>query len=95
MSLLQVNLGNGRQGTIELDTFTRMLKDEFYDNEEVRMDKPEAWANSYCYMAIAPTGSSIYAPVWSCIRKTFNADSKGIRMQYRENIAWADHTIGW
>ncbi len=89
MSLLSLNLGNGRKGTIELDTFTRMLNSQIRDNEEVRMDKPDSWLNGAEYMGVAPSGSSITDTVWACIKRTW-FNNRCIRVQFKENMAWVD-----
>lgn len=92
MSQLTLNLGNGKRGTVELDTFTRMLTSQIYDTEEMRMSRPISCANGFEYMAIAISNSSITDNVWSCIRRTW-LNNKCVRIQFKENIAWSDKDI--
>ena len=71
MTLYSIPLGYGKTGTVEVDTFTRMLNNQIYDNEEIRMEKPLTWDGTYEYMGLAPSGSLVNDPVWACIRKTW------------------------
>lgn len=95
MSLLSIKLGNGKEGIVEVDTFTRMLNNQIYDSEEMRLERGSDLTLSYEYMGIAPSGSSTSLPVWSCIRKTW-ANSRCTRVQYKDNIAWSNKAnLSW
>lgn len=94
MSRLQSRLGYGRVGDVELDSFTRLLTNQIFDNEEVRLDKPLSWDNTYEYVSLALAGSSIDDPVWDCIRRTW-VNNRCVRMQYQPNIAWSNRANGW
>ena len=95
MSKLQTRLGYGKTAVVEMDTFTRIIKGEFWDFEEVRYDRPSAYSNSFAYVGVATQGSSILEPVWSCIRRTYDENGKVVRDQFRQNIAWSDRFTGW
>ena len=94
MSQLQTRLGYGQTGVIELDAVTRILNGQFYDNEEVRIDRPTLFDNAFEYVAVAPDGSKTSDPVWYCIRCTW-VNNRKTRLQFRENIAWDDRAQGW
>ena len=90
MSLLTERLGYARTATVELDTFTRICKGQFYDNEEIR----KFYSGAYEYICIAPIGSAISDPVWNSVRVTW-LNNRKIRMQYQENMTYSDITNGW
>lgn len=90
MARLHIRLGNGRTGTLELDDFSRIQHEDFYDYEEVR----KIWVGNYEFIAVAENGASIYEPVWKCVRITW-LNGKKMRIQYQENIAYSDINNGW
>ncbi len=83
-----------KQGIIELNVFTRLLEGEIYDFEEIRKDSPLDYTDGYEYVGLAPSGSSIADPVWSCIRFTWE-NSRKTRMQYKADMTWNNRTQGW
>lgn len=85
---------DSKQGVIELETFNRILQGDIYDYEEIRMDKPTDYTNGFEYVGLAPTGSSIFDPVWSCVRCTW-VNMKKTRMQFRANMPWDLRINGW
>lgn len=95
MSRLHYDLVADRKtADLELDVFTRILTGQIYDNEEVRMDKPESYNNGFEYCGVAELGSDPSLPVWNCIRCTWMNNRK-VRMQYRSNIIWNNRSGGW
>lgn len=94
MSLATFRLGNGKTGTIELDAFTRMLNNEIYDTEEMRLERPVGYEYGYEYMGLALSGSSPSEPVWCCIRRTW-LNKTVIRIQYKSEVIWDFKWIGW
>lgn len=90
MALITENLGNGFTGTYEASTFARLLRDEIEESEEIR----KFWSGNYEYACLAPSGSSIYDPVWCAVRTTW-LNGKKIRVQYQENMTYSDITNGW
>jgi hypothetical protein len=92
MSLLSLPLGYGRSAIVESDVFTRMLNDQIYDNEELRMDKPSDYTSGYEYLGLALAGSSITNAVWCCIKRTWQ-NNRCIRVQYKAAIPWTDRAI--
>ena len=97
MAQLSTHLGYGKTGIIELDIFTRMLREEIYDYEEVRLVQPSygAYWNTFSYMGLAIAGSPIDQPVWNVIRKTIDGGGRTSRIQFRENIKWTEYALGW
>lgn len=69
MSLVASSLGNGLHEIKEADLFTRILTNQFEDNEEVRYDMPDTQVNTWAYIGVAKAGSSILDPVWACMRR--------------------------
>ena len=94
MSLLTQNLGYGQTGTIEIDVFTRLMVGNIADTEELRLDVPGTFDNTYSYIGIAESGSNPSDLVWSCIRCSWTNNRK-TRIQYRTNMAWSDRAQGW
>lgn len=90
MSQLQVSLGYGKIGIIELDTFTRILNDQIYDTEEIRKD----FNGNYEYVAIALSGSNVDDSVWNCVRVTW-LNGHRIRVQFQSNISWTTKDLNW
>ena len=85
---------DAQQGIIEMDVFTRLLKGEIYDTEEVRKESPSDYSNGFEYVGVALSGSSIYDPVWNCCRCTWESFKK-TRIQFRKNISWDQKDLGW
>lgn len=85
---------DSKQGVIELDVFTRILKGEFYDDEEVRIERPGSYILGEEYVGLAKAGSSVFDPVWNCARCVW-VNGKKTRMQFRSNIVWEDRITGW
>lgn len=90
MAQLETELGYGKRAIIETDTFTRLLKGEVYDDEELRKDV----SGAYEYVALAKDGSASSAAVWYCVRVTWQ-DGHKTRMQYRADIRWDQKDQGW
>jgi hypothetical protein len=95
MSLLHTNIGNGQADIVEMDTFTRIMRCQYWDTEEVRYDPPSSYINNWSYVAVAPSGSSILDPVWACVRRSYDARGKVFRDQFRKNIAWSERFNNW
>ncbi len=95
MSILKTRLGYGKEAMVEMDTFTRIMKGEFWDFEEVRYDRPMDYKDAYAYIGVAPAGSPTTDFVWFCIRRTYNAFGKVARDQFRSNMAWDDRASNW
>lgn len=94
MSLLTIRLGYGKTGTVELDVFTRLLNNQLYDNEEIRVDRPVDLTADFEYVAVATAGSSPDDPVWSCIRRSW-INKHVVRIQYQSGIPWTYKELGW
>lgn len=94
MAKLSIREGYGKSYIIEVSDFTRILKGEFEDNEEVRIDRPVDWTDGYEYVGVAPAGSSPNDTVWSCLRCKWLNNRKE-RIQFRSDIAWSNRTQGW
>jgi len=75
-------------------TFTRILTGQFKDNEEVRLDKPAFYLNSFEYVGIALVGSSIEDDVWDVVRVEW-LNNRKIGILFRSAISWADRAVGW
>ncbi len=95
MSQITTNLGYGKQAIVEMDVFTRIMKGEFWDDEEVRYLRPLNYRNSFAYVGLAPSGSSVLDPVWSCVRRSYDANGKCYRDQFQSNIPWVEVENNW
>lgn len=88
--MLIERLGNGQAALYETETFTRMMKGEVLDSEEIR----KYWAGPYEYTCLAPLGTPIDDPIWSAVRTTW-LNNKIVRVQYQENMTYSNITDGW
>lgn len=95
MSQIQTRLDASRSQIEEIDVFTRIMQGEFWDEEEVRYDRPASYVNTWAYVGLAAKGASVLDPVWACVRRSYNANGKVYRDQFRENIAWNERANGW
>lgn len=95
MSIIQTRLDASRSQFEQIDIFTRIMNGEFWDEEEVRYDKPQILINGLAYVGVANAGSSVIDPVWACVRRTYDANGRSARDQFREKIAWIDRANGW
>lgn len=95
MSKITTTLGYGQTSTVEYDFFTRIMKGEFWDDEEVRYDRTNNRANAFEYCGVAPAGSSPLDPVWMCVRRCYDSQGKPYRDQFRKSISWSARTEGW
>ncbi len=95
MSQIQTHLGYSNYSIVEQDVFTRIMKGEFLDGEEVRYDRPIDYRAAWAYVGVAKAGASILDMVWNVIRRSYDANGKCYRDQFRANIAWSDRANGW
>lgn len=94
MSLTTFELGYGKTATVELDVFTRILNNQIYDTEEMRVEKPINYLFGYEYVAIALSGADTDKPIWACVRRTW-LDNHVTRIQYKSDVTWDFKSIGW
>ncbi len=78
---------DSKQGVIELDVFTRILKGEIYDSEEVRKDFDGSYGIGAEYVGVALAGSSTSDEVWNCVKCTWINNHK-TKLQFKANISW-------
>ena len=90
MSQVVTRLGYGVTGIVEADQFTRILNEQFYDDEEVRMLRNSVY--EYCGVALA--GSLTSDPVWTCLRQSRDINGKVCRWQIKFNVVW-DNISQW
>lgn len=83
MSTVTSRLGYGQTGTVTSDLFTRMMHEEFFDDEEVR----KQWINGNEYIGLATSGSDPSLPVWSVIKITWQNNLR-VRWQYANKCVW-------
>ena len=95
MSRLHYDLVADRKSAdIETDVFTRICTEQFFDTEEVRMDKPQTFDGTFEYVGVAETGSATSDAVWQIIRVTWTAN-RPTRRQFQPDMIWDDRTQGW
>lgn len=95
MSQIQTRLDSSRSQIEEMDVFTRIMRGEFWDEEEVRYDRPSDYRNAWAYIGVAVAGASPLDPVWSCVRRAYDANGKVYRDQFRSNVCWTERTNNW
>ncbi len=95
MSQIQTRLDSSHSQIEEQDVFTRIMNGEFWDEEEVRYDRPSSYCNTWAYVGLARAGSSILDPVWACVRRSYDANGKVYRDQFKANMAWSERANGW
>lgn len=76
------------------DTFTRIMQDQYNNDEEVRAFMEGSYDLGFQYIGLAPAGSLETDLVWDCVRCTWVNKSK-TRYQFRQGIAWESRTLGW
>jgi len=74
--------------------FGRILNEQFHNNEEIRIDRPYTYDNTFEYIAVAPSGSNTSEAIWNCIRISWVANRQ-TRIQFRSNVVYDDRTQGW
>ena len=95
MSQIQTRLDSARYQIEEQDVFTRIMRGEFWDEEEVRYDRPLNYANAAAYIGIAAAGSSVMDPVWCVVKRSYDANGKVYRDQFRSKVSWTERTNNW
>ncbi len=95
MAQIQTRLDSQTSQIEQIDIFTRIMNCEFYDEEEVRYDRPDNYINTAAYIGVALAGSSILDPVWACVRRLYDGRGKVYRDQFRMKMAWNDRANGW
>ncbi len=95
MSQIQTRLDSSRSQIEEVDVFTRIMNGQFWDEEEVRYDRPSSYINTWAYVGLATSGTSVLDPVWSCVRRSYDGQGKVYRDQFRTKVAWSERANGW
>jgi hypothetical protein len=95
MRQLVTPVGYGQTTSIELDNFARIRMGHFRDTEEVRYDRPTAFAGMvFEYIGVSESQSPIEDPSWVIIRCTWINGHK-VREQIKSKVAWADRALVW
>lgn len=74
--------------------FGRILNEQFNDNEQVLVDVPQSFDNTFEYVGVANNTASPSDPVWMVIRVTWILNRK-TKMQFRSSVIWNNRTLGW
>lgn len=91
MSRYRTRLGYGHTADVEADEFTRILTEQFLDDEEVRFLRTPTI--EYC--GVAKVGTSTSLPFWTCLRQTRDMNGKVSRWQIQFNVIWDNVDQGW
>lgn len=95
MGRIQANLGNGLFGDVEIDPFTQILNSQISVFQQVRVDTPSVFDNTFEYIGIANTTALTSDNTWGIVRKTW-MNNRITRYQYLGGVSWDNRiTLPW